>query len=47
MAKTEPLSDELIFLDVLPELHPEFIERVRNERKISKTSPNVSPNKKQ
>lgn len=36
MAKLIPLYDELIFLDVLPELHPDFIERIKNERKNKK-----------
>ena len=36
MAKTVPLYDELIFLDVLPELHPDIIERIKNERKNKK-----------
>ena len=25
-------DDDMIFLDVLPELHPDFIERVRKSR---------------
>lgn len=32
MAKLIPLYDELIFLDVLPELHPDFIKKVRKTR---------------
>ena len=36
MAKLIPLYDELIFLDVLPELHPDFIERIKNKRKNKK-----------
>ena len=36
MAKLIPIYDELIFLDVLPELHPDFIERIKNERKNKK-----------
>lgn len=33
MTKTVPLhDDDLLFLDVLPELHPEFIEKVRKTR---------------
>lgn len=36
MAKEVPLYDELIFLDVLPELHPEFIERIKEQRKNKK-----------
>lgn len=33
MAKTIPLYDEFILLDVLPELHPDFIERIETTRK--------------
>lgn len=33
MAKITPLYDELIFLDVLPELSQEFIERIKEKRK--------------
>ena len=36
MAKLIPLYDELIFLDVLPELHSDFIERIKNKRKNKK-----------
>lgn len=38
MAKTIPLHDDndLLFLDVLPELHPDFIERVRQQLKNKK-----------
>lgn len=36
MAKITPLYDELIFLDVLPEIRPDFIERIKNERKNKK-----------
>lgn len=33
MTKKIPLcEDNLLFLDVLPELHPEFIEKVRKSR---------------
>ena len=34
MAKTIPIhnDDDIIFLDVLPELHPDFIEKVRKSR---------------
>ena len=34
MAKTIQLhnDDDMIFLDVLPELHPDFIEKVRKFR---------------
>ena len=33
MAKTIPLhDDDILFLDVLPELHPDFIEKVRKSR---------------
>lgn len=34
MAKTIPIhnDDDMIFLDVLPELHPDFIEKVRKSR---------------
>ena len=39
MAKTIPLhDDDLLFLDVLPELHPDFI------KKNQEISSNVSPN---
>ena len=35
MAKMIPLhDDDLIFLDVLPELHPDFIEKVRKSRQM-------------
>ena len=27
-------DDDLIFLDVLPELHPDFIEKIRKSRKM-------------
>lgn len=36
MAELIPLYDELIFLDVLLELHPDFIERIKNKRKNKK-----------
>ena len=36
MAKLIPLYDELIFLDVIPELHSDFIERIKNKRKNKK-----------
>jgi hypothetical protein len=36
MAKLIPLYDELIFMDVLPELHSDFIERIKNKRKNKK-----------
>ncbi len=36
MAKLIPLYDELIFIDIIPELHPDFIERIKNERKNKK-----------
>ena len=36
MAKITPLYDELIFLDVLPELHPDFIERIKEQSKKTK-----------
>ena len=33
MTKIVPLRDnDIIFLDVLPELHPDFIEKVRKTR---------------
>ena len=33
MTKKIPLHDnDLLFLDVLPELHPDFIEKVRKTR---------------
>ena len=33
MTKKIPLhGEDLLFLDVLPELHPEFIEKVRKSR---------------
>lgn len=33
MTKIVPLHDDnLLFLDVLPELHPDFIEKVRKSR---------------
>ena len=33
MTKIIPLHDDsLLFLDVLPELHPDFIEKVRKSR---------------
>lgn len=33
MAKIIPIhDDEIIFLDVLPELHPDFIELIRRKR---------------
>ena len=34
MAKTIQLhnEDDMIFLDVLPELHPDFIEKIRKSR---------------
>ena len=32
MAKIVHIYPELIFLDVLPELHPDFIERIKKER---------------
>ena len=37
MAKVTPLYDELIFREVLPELHTDFID------KNKEISPNVSP----
>lgn len=36
MAKLIPLYDELVFLDVLPELNSDFIERIKNKRKNKK-----------
>ena len=36
MAKIEPLYDELILLDVLPELRHDFIERIKEQRKNKK-----------
>jgi hypothetical protein len=36
MAKLIPLYDELIFLDVLPELHSDFIERIKTNVKNKK-----------
>ena len=37
MIKKIPLhDDDLLFLDVLPELHPEFIERIKEQRKNKK-----------
>ena len=36
MAKIVPLFPELIFLDVIPEISPQFIERLRNEHKFKK-----------
>jgi hypothetical protein len=32
MAKLIPLYEELIFLDIVPELHPEFFERIKKKR---------------
>ena len=33
MTKTVPLhDDDILFLDVLPELHPDFIEKVGKSR---------------
>lgn len=35
MVKTIPLhDDDLLFLDVLPELHPDFIEKIRKSRQM-------------
>lgn len=35
MTKIVPLHDDnLLFLDVLPKLHPEFIEKVRKSRQV-------------
>ena len=36
MAKTIQLhnDEDMIFLDVLPELHPDFIEKVRKTRQV-------------
>ena len=35
MVKIIPLyDDDLIFLDVLPELHPDFIEKMRKSRQM-------------
>ena len=36
MVKITPLYDELIFLDVLHELHPDIIERIKEQRKNKK-----------
>ena len=41
MAKTIPLYNELIFLDVLPELHPDFIERIKHERAHKRKKPQI------
>lgn len=32
MAKIVHIFPELMFLDVLPELHPDFIEKIKKER---------------
>ena len=50
MAKTIPIhnDDDMIFLDVLPELHPDFIEKVRKSRQMFPQSDfqnNGNPNK--
>ena len=35
MTKTVPLHDDgILFLDVLPELHPDFIEKIRKSRQM-------------
>ena len=36
MAKTTPLhnNEDILFLDVLPELHPNFIEKIRKQRQM-------------
>ena len=35
MTKTVPLhDDDLLFFDVLPELHPDFIKKVRKSRQM-------------
>lgn len=39
MAKTIPLYDEFIFLDIFPELHPDFIERIKHERANKRKNP--------
>lgn len=36
MAKITPLYDEPIFLDVLPELHPDITERMKEQRRNKK-----------
>lgn len=37
MTKIVPLhDDDLIFLDVIPELHPDFTERIRQQKKNKK-----------
>ena len=41
-------DDDMIFLDVLPELHPDFIEQVRKSRQTfppSKSQNDGSPTK--
>ena len=48
MTKKIPLhDDDVLFLDVLPELHPEFIEKVRKTRQafpqtISQNNGNIN-----
>ena len=40
------INSDIDFFDVLPELRPEFIEKVRRERaKSAENMQNVSPNK--
>ena len=35
MTKTVPLhDDDLLFLDVIPELHPDFIEKIRKSSQM-------------
>lgn len=42
MAKEVPLYDEIIFLDVLPELHLDFIERIKEQRKKTKSNDHIT-----
>ena len=49
MTKKIPLhDDDLLFLDVLPELHSDFIEKIRKIRQMfphTKSQINENPNK--
>jgi hypothetical protein len=46
MIKKIPLhDDDLLFLDVLPELHPDFIEKMRKSRQMF-PHPNIKTMKK-
>jgi len=38
MAKLIPLYDELIFLDIVPEIHPEFFERIKKTNVKTKSN---------